>query len=92
MTNLVSGEPEAASAALAFEDGRNGIQVSNGPIEEFRPFALSSMLWPARYLAQSAWVEHVPFAFWLVDALRPRVVVELGAGAAGDTQSVVKTG
>jgi hypothetical protein len=79
MTNFVSGEPEAASAALAFEGGRTAVQVSEGPIEEFRPFALSSMLWPARYLAPSAWVEHVPFAFWIVDALRPRVVVELGS-------------
>ena len=26
----------------------------------------------------SAWVEHAPFAFWLVDVLRPRTVVELG--------------
>lgn len=26
----------------------------------------------------SAWTEHVPFAFWLVDVLRPRMIVELG--------------
>ncbi len=26
----------------------------------------------------SAWTEHVPFAFWIVEALRPNVVVELG--------------
>ena len=29
-------------------------------------------------LTQSAWAAHVPFAMFLVDALRPRVVVELG--------------
>lgn len=27
---------------------------------------------------ESAWVEHAPFAFWLIDALRPKKVVELG--------------
>jgi GT2 family glycosyltransferase len=26
----------------------------------------------------STWVEHAPFAFWLVDVLRPRALVELG--------------
>ncbi len=30
------------------------------------------------YLAHSAWTEHVPFAFWLVEALRPSLFVELG--------------
>jgi len=30
------------------------------------------------YLVESAWLEHAPFAFWLVEAHRPRVVVELG--------------
>src|SRR5262249_29827306 len=28
--------------------------------------------------APSTWIEHVPFAFWLVDVLRPRAIVELG--------------
>ena len=37
-----------------------------------------SMLWRAERHARSAWIEHVPFAFWLVDVLRPRVIVELG--------------
>jgi hypothetical protein len=30
------------------------------------------------YLAHSAWLEHIPFAFWLIHQLRPRVFVELG--------------
>lgn len=30
------------------------------------------------YLARSAWSEHVPFAFWLIEALRPSLFVELG--------------
>ncbi|WP_202033925.1 class I SAM-dependent methyltransferase [Rhizobium rhizogenes] len=30
-------------------------------------------------LVPSAWQEHAPFAFWLVDKLRPKTIVELGA-------------
>jgi len=37
-----------------------------------------SMLWTPERLAASAWLEHVPFAFWLVDVLRPATIVELG--------------
>ena len=36
------------------------------------------MLWAPDRLAKSAWIEHVPFAFWLVDVLRPATIVELG--------------
>lgn len=31
-----------------------------------------------QYLGLSAWLEHIPFAFWLVHELRPQVLVELG--------------
>ncbi|NPC70559.1 glycosyltransferase [Corallococcus exiguus] len=34
---------------------------------------------PLRLLASSAWVEHVPFAMFLMDLLRPATLVELGA-------------
>src|SRR5437764_4408932 len=35
--------------------------------------------WPPQQLdPQSAWLEHAPFAFWLIEALRPRILVELG--------------
>jgi O-antigen biosynthesis protein len=33
---------------------------------------------PALLREESAWIGHVPFAFWLVDVLRPRRFVELG--------------
>lgn len=42
------------------------------------PIYRRSMVWMLERHAASAWSEHVPFAFWLVDVLRPRVVVELG--------------
>lgn len=38
---------------------------------------LISFMQPAE-LALSAWLEHIPFAFWLLGAHRPNVVVELG--------------
>ena len=33
---------------------------------------------PVRLVDPPSWVPHIPFAFWLIDALRPRTVVELG--------------
>lgn len=45
---------------------------------DIRPLSLRSMFWRPNYLGISAWIEHVPFAFWLVEAHRPRVIVELG--------------
>ena len=41
-------------------------------------FVSPASFWTPEYLALSAWLEHAPFAFWLVDALRPRSFVELG--------------
>ena len=37
----------------------------------------ASFWWPD-YLEQSAWIEHAPFAFWLIESHRPRTLVELG--------------
>jgi hypothetical protein len=37
----------------------------------------ASLLWPERLIA-SGWVAHIPFAFWLVERLRPKTIVELG--------------
>ncbi len=47
------------------------------------PDHLSSYLsgpsfWAPQYVEQSAWLDHAPFAFWLIDAIRPRVLAELG--------------
>jgi glycosyltransferase involved in cell wall biosynthesis len=53
----------------------NEIPASNTPIRLLAP-----ALWtPERFVGDSAWVEHAPFAFWLMDVLRPRNFVELGA-------------
>src|SRR4051794_32903771 len=34
--------------------------------------------YPARLVEPSGWLGHVPFALWLVGALEPRMIVELG--------------
>ena len=36
-------------------------------------------LWHPDRLVESAWLEHAPFAFWLVRQLKPKTFVELGA-------------
>jgi hypothetical protein len=38
----------------------------------------SASYWQPPHIVTSAWLEHAPFAFWLMDELRPRSVVELG--------------
>lgn len=41
-------------------------------------FLSSKSLIPAKHIRGSAWLEHAPFAFWLMENLAPRTVVELG--------------
>jgi hypothetical protein len=38
-----------------------------------------SLFWHPHCLPQSAWVEHVPFAFWLSATHKPNSIVELGS-------------
>ena len=38
----------------------------------------SSSFWRPDLIEPSAWIEHAPFAFWLVSALEPSSLVELG--------------
>ena len=52
----------------------------NGQVDQdpLTPIFRRSMFWTPERQAPSTWIEHVPFAFWLVDVLRPRTIVELG--------------
>ncbi len=38
----------------------------------------TSFFWTPDYLAISAWMEHIPFAFWIVEVWKPKMIVELG--------------
>lgn len=46
----------------------------------FPTLGLSSMYWAPHYFMPntSAWVGHTPFAFWVTEAHRPKIFVELG--------------
>ena len=43
-----------------------------------REFCTEASFWLPERLSPSGWIEHAPFAFWLVETLRPRTIVELG--------------
>src|SRR5258708_4194521 len=54
------------------------MQPRNLEIENSQSSTSSASFWLPDLMVASAWLEHAPFAFWLVDALRPSSIVELG--------------
>src|ERR1700736_2041178 len=42
-------------------------------------FLSEASFWRPSRIKLSAWVEHIPFAFWIIEASRPGCFVELGA-------------
>ena len=55
----------------------------NVQLRELTTVSSHSFVSPASYwmpdlINGSAWLEHAPFGFWIVEALRPRMIVELG--------------
>ncbi|MEN3377152.1 MAG: hypothetical protein V7604_2507 [Hyphomicrobiales bacterium] len=53
-------------------------QVRDLAAHDLMSFVSGESFWVPDQFADSAWTEHAPFGFWLVDALRPRTIVELG--------------
>jgi O-antigen biosynthesis protein len=41
-------------------------------------FLSPASFWFPEYICESAWIEHATFAFWLIEAHRPSLLVELG--------------
>jgi len=41
-------------------------------------FLSPASFWVPEHLCESAWIEHGPFAYWLIEAHRPALLVELG--------------
>jgi glycosyltransferase involved in cell wall biosynthesis len=60
------------------EAGRGGTgqraRDAGGPATALSP----ASFWLPDWIGPSAWLEHGPFAFWVVEACRPRILVELG--------------
>lgn len=53
------------------------------PMEHaLQPIPSKVMFWRPRYLANSQWLQHIPFYFWLTDVLQPKVVVEPNLNSA----------
>ena len=54
--------------------------ITDSEHRQGRPLALPSMFWKPIYLdgSQPYWIGHLPFAFWITDATKPSVLVELG--------------
>jgi Methyltransferase domain len=52
-------------------------ELESTPREAFE-FLSEASFWRPGRIKLSAWIEHVPFAFWLVEALQPLTIVELG--------------
>jgi chromosome segregation ATPase len=56
----------------------NRPSIVNTMVPDLRTSVSPAAFWNAQYLEASVWQMHIPFAFWLMEALRPRLVVELG--------------
>jgi len=49
-----------------------------GPLRSSAAWLGPTSYWQPEHLVESAWHEHAPFASWLVDTARPRILAELG--------------
>lgn len=62
-----------------FPDESTGASVPIAAGASSWPWATDALIWPPDFFHErSAWIEHIPFAFWITQALRPRRFVELG--------------
>src|SRR5262245_19298796 len=69
MSHLTVAATTCASEPMPTNDGASSMRFLN------RPMVFQS---PERVVAPPSWLAHTPFAFWIVDTLRPSTFVELG--------------
>ncbi len=62
---------------------RGGKELVHDSLGALPGLSSRAMFWRPKYLCPSDWLDHVPFAFWLIDSTRPKVLVELGADRGG---------
>ena len=54
------------------------IQLRESSSVDPNRFVSQASYWTPDLINTSAWLEHAPFGFWIVEALQPRTIVELG--------------
>jgi hypothetical protein len=54
------------------------VQLRDLSAHELSSFVSAESFWVPDQVAESAWIEHAPFGFWIVEAMRPKSIVELG--------------
>jgi O-antigen biosynthesis protein len=77
-SRMIMGGPETGEMSI---DHTMEAQGANAAIDNLHAFLYRrpiSLAQPLRLAYPPPWVGHIPFAFWVVDALRPRSLVELG--------------
>lgn len=77
-TSRKSRKPEGAAGNDLAIPLSGGLPGKADDATLLRLFSLPTILARPTYLATSTWLEHVPFAFWLMEAQAPRLFVELG--------------
>jgi hypothetical protein len=63
---------------LVEDDIAMNVQVRDLSAHDLASFVSAESFWTPDQFADSAWIEHAPFGFWIVEALRPKSIVELG--------------
>ncbi|WP_242281368.1 rhamnan synthesis F family protein [Pantoea deleyi] len=57
----------------------NDLQITSENTNHYPNYSMNTISFMSPIeLTLSAWLEHIPFAFWLINAHKPRVLVELG--------------
>lgn len=72
--------PQLAESVDVFEPlaaEKNNLYLSIDSELYVQPLIRRSMFWPPAYLGET-WNEYIPLAFWAVDALKPKMIAEVG--------------
>jgi O-antigen biosynthesis protein len=54
------------------------VQIRDVSAHDLTSFVSAESFWVPDQLTDSAWIEHASFGFWIVEAMRPKSIVELG--------------
>ncbi len=71
--NIVTGRPRMSSRISEHDSTAIQSKLDIAP-----SFASRSLFWKSKYLVDSPFLAHLPFAFWLAEVARPSSIVEVG--------------